>query len=434
MTALAAVLLATFAPQQDSPEMTSGGDFANPVEAGGAEAEPRAPLRLDHFLTYEEITQALADLASAAPDFARLDSIGRSQAGREIFVLTLSDLKSGAPSEKPSVFFAGFRAAPSTWGAEAVLAVARGLLEGEPETIRARLAGRSVYLAPALDPDVRATDAGEPAILFDQNFPVGWQPHTIRPGSGAYPFAIPESLAAARFLAEGRSIALIVGVTPMQQERRGLWKGSELPEADRSVLESLVRPPADGGEALLVPWSELGSRGGGFLDYAFQALGIFPCAFREAQDLQEPRALEAWVAAVASGAQDLLDALPRLRIEAEGLQQLAPGLWQLDVTIRNAGRLPTLSQLGGMRKVPGTLRISMSGAKLVATAHRPSGGGPFQAARLSPTDDLVLGQEVLGGGETRWVRLIVEGAPGSSLELVGSSVRAGRASLSVSLQ
>ncbi len=432
MIALAALFLAS-APQQDSPELTSSGE-PNPVEAGGAEATIRAPLRFDHYFTCEEIAQALADLAATEPDFARLDSIGKSQAGREISVLVLSDAKSGAPAEKPSVFFAGFRAAPSTFGAEAVLAVARSLLEGGPEAIRARLAGRSVYLAPALDPDVRAAGAGEPAILFDQNFPLGWQPHTLRPGSGVYPLAIPESLAAARFLAEGRNIALIVGVTPIPQERRAPWKGAELPEADRSVLESLVRPSAGSEEALLVPWSELGSRGGGFLDYAFQALGIFPCAFREGEDLQDPEALEKWLAAVAIAGQDLLDALPRLRIEAEGLQQLAPGLWQLDVAIRNAGRLPTLSQLGGMRKVPGTLRLSMSGAKLVATAHRPAGGGPFQAARLSPTDDLVLGQEVLGGGETRWVRLIVEGAPGSSLELVGSSVRAGRASLSVSLQ
>ena len=45
-------------------------------------------------------------------------------------------------------------------------------------------AAHTIYLAPALAPDMRvATEAPGREVLFDRNFPLGWQPASLRPGS-----------------------------------------------------------------------------------------------------------------------------------------------------------------------------------------------------------------------------------------------------------
>jgi len=418
-------------PQQDGPEAASGSGRAGPP-ALVAPLTPTIP-RIDRAFTFEEIALSLSELAAARPRFARLASIGTSQGGREIFVLSLSDHEHGDPGEKPGIFLAGFGPAQGVFGAEAILGIARAVLEGDDETLARRLADTSLYLAPALDPDVRAGGGGEPEILFDRNFPYGWQPRTVRTGSGAYPLAIPETLASVQFLDERSNLSLVVGFSRRVERSGTPWKGADFPAADRQVLASLGHAPEAEDDAQLATWAELGSPGGGLLDYAFQGLGVYPCAFQ--YPLEGPQGLESFIARAAQRTEALMRALPRLRLETEGLAELAPGLWQLDVAVKNTGRIPTQSELGERRHAGASFRVSMGGAKLVATAHRSAQGAPYLADRLNAdARELAMGQNVLLPGETRFLRLIVEGAAGSSLEVQGSSERAGRAALSVSLQ
>jgi hypothetical protein len=427
----AALLAALAIHPQDLPPATEVPETIGPV-APVPEVAPSIP-RIDRAFTFDEIALSFRELAASRPRFTRLASLGKSRGEREILVLEVADQQTGDPGEKPGILFAGYGPATGTFGAETILGIARALLAGDDASLAAELADTSIYLAPALDPDLRVEGSATPEIRFERNFPYGWQPRTVRAGSGAYPLATPETLALVRFLEERTNLSLVVGFVAGGEPSGAPWKEAELPEPDRAVLASLARARGDDVALDLVPWTELGSQGGGPLDYAFQGLGIYACAFR--YPAAGPEALEAYVARAVEGARGLVALLPRLALRTEGLEQLAPGLWQLDVAVRNQGGLPTLSELGGRRRAGASFRVSMEGAKLVATAHRSAAEEPFLADRLNAdASSLAIGGDVLQPGETRYLRLIVEGVAGSSLLVRGSSVRSGRAALAVSLR
>jgi hypothetical protein len=355
------------APQQDAPEIA--GASSAPAPAPTAPATPATLPRVDRAFTLDELELSFRALAAGRPRFARETSLGQSRGGRDLYVLELGDHEAGDLGERPGILLAGYGPAAGAFAAETILGVARALLEGDDAAIAARLAGVSVYLAPALDPDTRVEGAPRPEIRFDRNFPYGWQPRTVRAGSGAYPLAIPEALALVRFLEQHANLSLIVGFVPRPERAGPPWKEAELPEADRSVLASLAgKADPEGEGSLLLAWSDLASPGGGPLDHAFQGLGVYPCAFSYPGPGAE--GLEAHIGRVVEGVRGLMARLPRLGLETEGLVELAPGLWQLDVAVRNEGRLPTLSQIGERLRGGPSFRVSMEGAKLVATAHR----------------------------------------------------------------
>src|SRR5204863_3389143 len=54
-----------------------------------------------------------------------------------------------------------------------------------------------------------------------------------------------------------------------------LYAGAQLPSEDKDVLARLGAALELAGAAPLVPWSEHAS-GGGFLDFAYEARGIYP--------------------------------------------------------------------------------------------------------------------------------------------------------------
>jgi hypothetical protein len=414
--------------QQDPPAASEVPETIGPVAPVVAPSIPR----IDRAFTLSEIELSFRELAAARPRFARLASLGKSRGERDILVLEIADQESGAAGENPGILFAGYGSGAGTFAAETILGIGRALLEGDDAALAGRLADTSLYLAPALDPDVRADASASPEVRFERNFPYGWQPRTVRAGSGAYPLATPETLALVHFLEERTNLSLVVGFVAGAEPSGPPWKDAELPEPDRAVLASLAQARGDDVALDLVPWTELGSQGGGPLDYAFQGLGIYACAFRYPPT--GPEGLESHLARVVEGARGLVARLPRLVLETEGLEQLAPGLWQLDIAVRNQGGLPTLSELGGRRRAGPSFRVSMEGAKLVATAHRSAADQPFLADRLNAdASSLAIGGDVLQPAETRYLRLIVEGVAGSSISVRGSSVRAGRAELTVSL-
>lgn len=430
---LAALFVSWQDPDPETPVEWTEGDVAGDGAAPTVLARPS----LDHALAYEEIATELAALAAAHPELAALETIGQSRAGREIQVLTITDPAGGAAEEKPALFLVDFGAPGRSYGAAACLGFARDVLDraqSEPE-IAELLAGHTIYLAPALDPDGEAHgDVPPRAVSFDRNFPLGWLPATLRAGSGDVPLSEPETLVTARFLNAHENLVLIAATDEpgANGSHSGVpWAGAELPEDDRGALERLCASGGDGLE--LFPWSVLGSPGGGLFDYAYQALGVYPVAWAGPDAPSDAADVATWVDRVALRVGELLRLLPTMRIENDGLEEIAPGLWQLDVAIRNAGSIPTLSVLGGRRQVAAHLSLSLSGARVVATAQRGAGEDTFRAARLDGEPGFALGGGVLAGGETRWLRVILEGESGTVLEVSGAAVRAGRAALTVTL-
>ena len=427
-------------PPAPAPETgVIGADLSVLDPAPAAESVPApAPGRpaIAGPLAIDEIEKGLRDIAALHPEVARLEVIGRSAGGREILVLSLSDHASGPSTEKPGLFVVDHQAAPGIYGAELALELAWTTVErfASDESVRALLRETTLVIAPALDPDVRVPGAPAETVLFDRNFPLGWQPETVRKASGRYPMSRPETRAAAQFLERQHHLVLALAVAQARPSPRP-FPGAELPLEDREVMSRLaaIGDPAAGPR--LLPWHELGSPGGGFLDYAYQARGIYPLAFALPSDEELASAgLAGWLRAASEKAGLLLALLPRLSIEQDGLERLAPGLWQVDIRIKNQGKVPTLSTLGARRAKNGEIAIGLTGAKLVATARRALGGAAYQDASFheSPSGGLVRGG-TLAGGEERWFRLVVEGEPGSTLALSGASTWTAGAQLSLVL-
>jgi hypothetical protein len=337
-------------------------------------------------------------------------------------------------------------------GPEAIVALAWELAREfeRDDAVRALLSTATLILAPALDPDVRreaivapslAATSAEPAptvpaaapsgARFERNFPSGWQPEALRAGSGRVSLSKPETLTAARFLAGLGGCALVLGFTP-QLAPGAPYAGAELPDADRAVFLRLVAALELPGARPVAPWFELGSGGGSFLDFAYQARGVFPLALVLPGEEELARSgTGAFFAEVHGRVRAALALLPRLEVSQEGLERLAPDTWQLDLRLHNGGVVPTMSALARLREVRTEVTLELSGAKLVATARRPAQGSDYTDPAFQVRPPLTAG--TLAGGEERWLRLWLEAGSGADVSVLASSTWAGRAGLRLSL-
>ena len=57
--------------------------------------------RFDHYYRYTELSDLLLGLAAAHPELMRLESIGKSHEGRDIWLATLTCFDSGDDRDKP---------------------------------------------------------------------------------------------------------------------------------------------------------------------------------------------------------------------------------------------------------------------------------------------------------------------------------------------
>lgn len=384
-------------------------------------------------LPIEGIEQHLRGIVAAHPSVAALEVIGRSAGGREILALRLG-AREGAPvGERPVLFVADHQGSVSA-GPEAMLALAWQVASEfeREERVRLLFSRATLVLAPALDPDARAADAAaRTGVRFERNFPSGWQPDSVRPGSGRVSLSQPETLAAARYLANLQGCAVLLGFAPAGP-RGSPYAEAELPTADREVFARLGAALELAGSSALVPWFDLGSPGGGLFDFAYQARGIYPLVFPlPAEDELAAGGLPAYTAAVSARVLRCLTLLPRVEIEQEGLERLASDTWQLDVRIQNVGIVPTSSSLARHREPLADVSLHLDGAKLVATAKKPSSGAAYTDASFQVRAALSGG--TLAGGEDRWLRLILEAGSGAEVRVTAASLWAGSDALQLTL-
>jgi hypothetical protein len=413
----------------EGAEEEPGDGHATPVPEPAADAGERGtPPRVPWPLGLEDIEGHLRAIEAAHPAVAALEELGRSTGGRAILALRIGAGGAAERAARPTLLVAD-HLGPASAGAEAALALAWELCaahDADP-SLGALLARVTLVVAPALDPDRRAGPAGEPAVRFERNFPTGWQPETIRPGSGRTPLALRETLAAARFLAGLPGCALVLAFAPAAP--RGMpYPGAELAAEDRDVFARLVAALELPESPPVVPWNELGSEGGGFLDFAYQARGIFPLVLvLPAEDELAAGAFPRFAAEIGARVRLALTLLPRLEVAAEGIERVASDTWQLDVRIHNAGLLPTASAQARRRALIPDVSLSLAGARLVATARRTKGGASYTDASLDVRGSLSGG--LLSGGEERWLRLFLEAASGASVVVGANSSWAGDGSV-----
>ncbi len=126
------------------------------------------PLRFDRYYNYEEVIEALKALHKAYPGLSKLEVVGVSEEGREIFALTINNPKTGDESDKPGVYIDGNIHGNEIQAGEVCLYFANMLLTryGENEKIT-RVVDKNVhYIIPVVNVDGRArffSDAHTPS-------------------------------------------------------------------------------------------------------------------------------------------------------------------------------------------------------------------------------------------------------------------------------
>lgn len=112
-------------------------------------------LDLSRFHLYDELSAYLRAVAEEHPKLARLESMGRSHEGRDLWVVTLTNLETGPAEEKPAYWIdANIHAGEVTGGATCLYTIdhlVRG--HGTDEQVTRLLDRSAFYVAPRLTPD-----------------------------------------------------------------------------------------------------------------------------------------------------------------------------------------------------------------------------------------------------------------------------------------
>jgi hypothetical protein len=152
---LAAALVTLGAAAQQKPS-----DAAVPagMRAIGSPVNPKVPVAWNYYRDYKGITDLMQQIVKAHPNLAKLESIGKSVEGRDIWVLTVTDFKSGRTDmQKPGFYTDGNIHSNELQGTEFALYGAWYLVEnyGKIPFITQLLKEKSFYFLPTINPDAR---------------------------------------------------------------------------------------------------------------------------------------------------------------------------------------------------------------------------------------------------------------------------------------
>jgi Zinc carboxypeptidase len=218
----------------------------------------KAPLQLDatQGISAQSYTAFVERLALQFPDLLRVQSLGKSRAGHDLWLLTVSDYRSGDPDRKPALCVStdlaaldpkrsadlsdasriavpGAARSADASNVKADLAGERGRAHGPEAALflvarmlsdaqeRPEIAGllqrSTLYVLPCIDPDgtfPSVHGAGDDSVrpcCLDRNFPGDWEPWGDAPGSqGPYPLSEPESRSAALFFSQRTNASAVL--------------------------------------------------------------------------------------------------------------------------------------------------------------------------------------------------------------------------------
>lgn len=112
-------------------------------------------IRFNKFYRYNELTRLLKDLVKEHPKFLRLESIGKSHEGRDVWLVTATNFKTGEDTEKPALWVDGNLHASEVTGSTAALYLIHFLVTcyETDDNVRRALDTRAFYIAPRVNPD-----------------------------------------------------------------------------------------------------------------------------------------------------------------------------------------------------------------------------------------------------------------------------------------
>jgi Zinc carboxypeptidase len=125
-------------------------------------AQQQVPSRVDvswnRFYDYDEMTQIIMDLVEAYPELLTVQSLGKSEQGRDLWLITLNNPKTGDASDKPAMYIDGNVHGNEIQATETVLYSIWYLTKsyGEVEQLTELVDRTAFYFLPSQNPDGRA--------------------------------------------------------------------------------------------------------------------------------------------------------------------------------------------------------------------------------------------------------------------------------------
>ncbi|MDF2187741.1 M14 family metallopeptidase [Paraflavitalea sp. CAU 1676] len=127
-------------------------------KGAGSPVRPKVSMSWNRYNDHAGITDICKKIAAAYPDLCKLESIGKSFQGRDLWCLTISDYKKGGDvTRKPAMYIDGNIHSNEVQGSEFALYTAWYLTEsfGDTKYIQDLLADKTFYIVPTINPDAR---------------------------------------------------------------------------------------------------------------------------------------------------------------------------------------------------------------------------------------------------------------------------------------
>ena len=133
--------------------------------------------RFNKFYRYDELTQLLRAYVKEYPKLFKLESIGKSYEGRDVWLITATNFKTGDDADEPALWVDGNIHASEVTASAACLYFIHtlGTKYGKDKQVTAALDTRAFYIVPRLNPD------GAEWALADK-------PKVIRSSTRPYPY------------------------------------------------------------------------------------------------------------------------------------------------------------------------------------------------------------------------------------------------------
>jgi murein tripeptide amidase MpaA len=131
----------------------------------------------NRFYRYDDLTRLLNEYAAEYPQLCKVESIGKSYEGRDVWLVTVTNTATGPAAEKPALWVDGNLHASEVAGSAAALYFIHSLVTryGKDKTTTDCLDTRAFYIVPRVNPD------GAEWALADK-------PRIIRSSTRPYPY------------------------------------------------------------------------------------------------------------------------------------------------------------------------------------------------------------------------------------------------------
>lgn len=126
-------------------------------KAAGSPVNPKVPVSWNHYNDHAGIGEFLKKIVKAYPSLAKMETVGKSFDGRELWCIAITDYTKGDPARKPAMYIDGNIHSNEVQGAEFAMYTAWYLTESFNDTkfIQELLADKVFYIIPTINPDGR---------------------------------------------------------------------------------------------------------------------------------------------------------------------------------------------------------------------------------------------------------------------------------------